>query len=229
MTSLLPIILVVEDESAIRDMIRLALIPAGFHVQDASDVKTAFIKIAEVMPQLILLDWMLPGASGVDFVKQLKRDTLTQQIPIIMLTARAEEENKVRALEIGADDYITKPFSPKELIARIKTVLRRGLLVSPEGEIRIGNLCLNVSTHQLTVDNQVIPLSPLEYKLLHFLMAHPQHVYTRAQLIDAVWGSSHDVDERTVDVHIRRLRHRLTPYKSDHHIKTVHGVGYQIE
>lgn len=221
-------ILVVEDENAIRDMIQFVLAPTGFEVQEASNVKEAELKIAGRIPDLILLDWMLPGISGFDFAIQLKRNPSTQNIPIIMLTAKAEEENKVKGLEIGADDYITKPFSPRELIARIKALLRRGPLVRPDGIIKIHALCLNVDTHILTINSEEISLSPVEYKLLHFFITHPERIYNRTQLLDHVWGGEKDIDERTVDVHVRRLRNRLKPYGYDQCIKTIRGSGYQF-
>ncbi|MCD6039550.1 MAG: phoB [Gammaproteobacteria bacterium] len=223
-----PSLLIIEDEAAIRDMIRFALIPTGFTITEASNVHEAKQKLAEKLPDLILLDWMLPGTSGIDFAKKLKSDVAMCNIPLIMLTARAEEENKIRGLEIGADDYITKPFSPLELIARIKTVLRRGPLVSIEGIIQFHNLSLNINTQILIIENNAINLSPMEYKLLYFFMTHPERTYTREQLLDYVWGRNHYIDERTVDVQIRRLRHRLQPYDCDIYLKTMRGMGYQF-
>lgn len=221
-------ILIIEDENAIRDMICFAMTPAGFTIIEASNVREAEQKLAQKLPDLILLDWMLPGISGIDFAKKLKRDEITQNIPIIMLTARAEEENKVKGLEIGADDYITKPFSPLELIARVKTVLRRGPLISTEGIIQFNSLSLNVNTQVLAINGESIGLSPIEYKLLHFFMTHQERTYSRAQLLDYVWGRDKYIDERTVDVQIRRLRKRLQPHGYDHYLKTMHGTGYQF-
>lgn len=222
------IILVVEDEAAIRDMLQFALTPAGFEIMEAGNVKEAELQIAKRIPDLILLDWMLPGMNGVDFTKQLKRDARTKNIPIIMLTARAEEENKIKGLDVGADDYVTKPFSPRELIARIKTILRRGVLVEPEGMIRLNDLCLNVNTHEVTVKDQQLQLTPAEYKLLHFFMTHQDRVYSREQLLTHVWGGDNYIDERTVDVHVRRVRSRLKPYGYEGYIKTMRGSGYQF-
>lgn len=222
------VILIVEDEAAIRDMLRFVLAPAGFTVAEADTVKQAELRIAELPPDLILLDWMLPGMSGIDFTKQLKRDAQTKHIPIIMLTARAEEESKIKGLEVGADDYVTKPFSPRELIARINTVLRRGLLVEPEGTISFHDLRLNTHTHQVKIKHEILELTPIEYKLLLFFLKHQDRVYSREQLLTRVWGNESDIDERTVDVQIRRLRTRLKPYHYDSYLKTRHGAGYQF-
>jgi len=222
------IILIIEDEPTIRDMVQFALAPAGFTLLQAGDSRTAENCLAQSMPDLILLDWMLPDRSGIAFAKQLKKDKQSQHIPIIMLTAKAEEENKIKALEIGADDYITKPFSPRELIARIKTVLRRGPLVSPDDIVRVQGICLNLATHTLTLNDETIVLSPLEFKLLAFFMRHPERVYTRAQLLDFVWSKNPDVDERTVDVYIRRLRTRLKPFGYGPCIQTIRDSGYQF-
>lgn len=221
-------ILIVEDENAIRDMIRFALASTSFEVIEAQSVSEAERLIADHIPQLILLDWMLPGMSGIDFAKQLKQKSNTKNIPIIMLTAKAEEANKIKGLETGADDYITKPFSPRELIARIKTVLRRGPLVTPEGIIQIKDLFVNVNTHQVTIHSELIELSPIEYKLLYFFVTHQDRVYNREQLLTQVWGGASDIDDRTVDVQIRRLRSRLKSHGYDKCIKTVRGSGYQF-
>lgn len=221
-------LLIIEDEVAIREMIKFALSSHDFTVIEASDAKEATIHISNHIPDLILLDWMLPGISGIDFAKDLKRNAVTRNIPIIIITARAEEENKIKGLETGADDYITKPFSTRELIARIRSVLRRGPLVTPEGMIHFNALCLNTATHQVEINHCSIFLSPIEYKLLYFFMTHQSRVYNRSQLLDHVWGGNHYIDERTVDVHIRRLRTRLKPHGYDQHIKTVRGAGYQF-
>lgn len=221
-------ILVVEDECAIRDMLQFALTPAGFDMMEAENVKAAEQRLAQRIPDLILLDWMLPGMNGIDFAKQLKRNKNTQHIPIIMLTARAEEENKIKGLEIGADDYITKPFSPRELIARMNSVLRRGLLISTDGIIEIKNLRLNVNAHQVHIDDELIEMNPMEYKLLHFFLTHQDRVYSREQLLNHIWGGENFIDERTVDVQIRRLRQRLKPHHYDICIKTIRGSGYQF-
>lgn len=221
-------ILIVEDEIAIRDMIQFALQPAGFTIHAAGDVMHAKHCIANQLPHLILLDWMLPDQSGIEFTKELKRDLKSQNIPIILLTAKAEEENKVKGLEVGADDYITKPFSPRELIARIKTVLRRGPLITPDGFIKVKELLLNTEKRVLSIEDRIIDLTPIEYKLMQFFMMHQERIYTRTQLLDYVWGVQYDIDERTVDVQIRRLRNRLEPYGFDSYIKTIRGSGYQF-
>lgn len=220
-------LLIVEDEVAIRDMLRFSLPTEEFNVLDAENTQQASQLLADYIADLIVLDWMLPGKSGIDFIKWLKQQELLKHIPIIMLTARAEEDNKVRGLMAGADDYITKPFSVNELIARIKTVLRRGAVtVSPDNEIRAGKLVLNTAKHQVSIEDQPIELTPLEYKICHFLMTHPDKVYSRDQLISHVWGGNIYIDDRTVDVHVKRMRAKLQPYKQQHLIKTVRGVGY---
>ncbi len=221
-------ILIVEDEITIRDMLRFALEPAGFEIMEAGSAKEAEQQIAKSIPHLILLDWMLPGLSGVDFASKLKNKLATQNIPIIMLTAKAEESNKIKGLETGADDYITKPFSPRELIARVKTVLRRGPLVSPDDLIKIHDLQLNVQSQQLIINNTIIELTPVEYRLLHFFITHPNRVYNREQLLNHVWGGDKYIDERTVDVQIRRLRNRLKPHGYHVYIKTMRSSGYQF-
>ncbi len=220
-------ILVIEDETAIRDMIRFALQPTGFHIMEAGDATEAEHRLAERIPDIILQDWMLPGMSGIDFVSQLRKRPLTRHIPIIMLTARAEENNRVRGLEAGADDYITKPFSPRELIARIHSILRRGPLATPDGVLRIHPLALNPQTHTVTLADTPLTLTPIEYKLLHFFMKNKGRVFSRAYLLDHVWGSGHFIDERTVDVHIKRLRARLKTAELDKLIQTVRGSGYR--
>lgn len=221
-------ILVIEDETPIRDMIRLALELAGFDVSEAENVIKAEALMAERIPDLILLDWMLPGLSGIEFAKRLKQRKDVNDIPIIILTAKAEEENKIKGFEVGADDYVTKPFSTRELIARIKTVLRRGPLVNTEGQIKIDELCLNTLTQEVTIKGKSVTLSPLEYRLLHFLMSHPNRIYSRDQLLTRVWGGDSYVDERTVDVQIRRLRKALNQYSDIELIETVRGAGYKL-
>lgn len=221
-------ILVVEDESAIRDMIRFALPSSEFIMLEAENVSEAVRQLTERTPNLIILDWMLPGKSGIDFIKWLKQKPLVSEIPVIMLTARAEEENKIKGLEIGADDYITKPFSPGELIARIKTILRRGSLITPTGIIHVKALSLDVNTHQVMIGDAVLALTSVEYRLLHFFLTHQNRVYTRDQLITHIWGNSTYIDERTVDVQVRRLRNCLKPYSYHVCIETVRGAGYRF-
>ena len=220
-------LLIIEDETAIRDMIHFSL-PNEFESIDAEDVNKAMRRLSDRFPQLILLDWMLPGKNGIEFIKWIKQKEDLQDIPIIMLTSKAEEENKIKGLMIGADDYITKPFSPDELIARIRVVLRRGLLVSPSHEIKCGNIIMNTAKHIVTVQNETVALSPTEYKTLYFFMEHPDKTYTRDQLITYIWGGNEYIDDRTVDVQIRRLRNKLKKYNHHHLIKTIRGAGYQF-
>ncbi|MDY0272727.1 MAG: phosphate regulon transcriptional regulator PhoB [Advenella sp.] len=221
-------ILVVEDEPAIQELISVNLSFAGHKVLRALDAEQAKILINAELPDLILLDWMLPGASGLSMARGLRADERTKDIPIIMLTAKSAEEDKVEGLESGADDYITKPFSPKELMARIKAVLRRRAPQLTDDEIEIAGLKLDPVSHRITGNNNNLPLGPTEFRLLHFFMTHPERVFTRSQLLDQVWGDHVFLEERTVDVHIRRLRKALEP--SGHHglIETVRGSGYRF-
>lgn len=221
-----PNILIVEDEAPIREMLHLALNKADFVVIEAADVHQAKILIFNHLPDLILLDWMLPGVSGIEFASQLKKDPKTQEIPIIMLTARGEEGDKIRGLEVGADDYVTKPFSPRELIARIKAVLRR---VSTSSEqLLVKELQLYPAEHRVMIGEKEVQMGPTEFRLLHFFMQHPERVYSRNQVLDQVWGGNVYIEERTVDVHIRRLRKALASYGYDHLVQTVRGVGYRF-
>ncbi|GAA4409755.1 DNA-binding response regulator [Advenella faeciporci] len=221
-------ILVVEDEPAIQELISVNLSFAGHKVLRALDAEQAKILINAELPDLILLDWMLPGASGLSMARSLRADERTKDIPIIMLTAKSAEEDKVEGLESGADDYITKPFSPKELMARIKAVLRRRAPQLTDDEIEIAGLKLDPVSHRITGNGSNLPLGPTEFRLLHFFMTHPERVFTRSQLLDQVWGDHVFLEERTVDVHIRRLRKALEP--SEHHglIETVRGSGYRF-
>lgn len=220
-------ILVVEDERSIRDMLAFNLSRAGFAVDRAADGREARAAIADGYPDVVLMDWMLPDVSGLELTRQLKRDPETREIPIIMVTARAEEDDRVTGLDGGADDYIVKPFSPRELVARIKAALRRTTAGEDE-VIRFGDLKLDMASHEVTVSKAEIPLGPTEYRLLEFFMRHPDRVYSRAQLLDRVWGGNVYVEERTVDVHIRRLRKALSAYAYDRMIRTVRGSGYRF-
>ena len=221
-------ILLVEDEPAIQELISANLMRAGHHVLRAGDAETAQRIVREALPDLILLDWMLPGMSGVEFARRLRNEERTRAIPLIMLTARGEEQDKVMGLESGADDYITKPFSPRELVARIKAVLRRRAPETTEDTVSAGDLCLDPATHRLTAGGKPVTLGPTEFRLLHFLMTHPERVHSRAQLLDQVWGDHVFVEERTVDVHIRRLRCALEPSFHDGLVQTVRGSGYRF-
>ena len=221
-------ILLVEDEPAIQELIAANLTRAGHHVLRAGDAETGQRIVRDALPDLILLDWMLPGMSGVEFAKRLRSEERTRSIPLIMLTARGEERDKVAGLEAGADDYVTKPFSPRELVARIKAVLRRRAPETTEDAVEIGGLRLDPATHRLTADGKPVNLGPTEFRLLHFLMTHPERVHSRAQLLDQVWGDHVFVEERTVDVHIRRLRSALEPSNHDGLVQTVRGSGYRL-
>jgi two-component system phosphate regulon response regulator PhoB len=221
-------ILLVEDEPAIQELIAANLTRAGHHVLRAGDAETGQRIVRDALPDLILLDWMLPGMSGVEFAKRLRSEERTRSIPLIMLTARGEEQDKVAGLEAGADDYVTKPFSPRELVARIKAVLRRRAPETTEDAVEIGGLRLDPATHRLAANGNPVNLGPTEFRLLHFLMTHPERVQSRAQLLDQVWGDHVFVEERTVDVHIRRLRSALEPSKHDGLVQTVRGSGYRF-
>ena len=220
-------ILVVEDERSIRDMIAFNLGRAGYSVERAADGREARASIADGFPDVVLMDWMLPDISGLELTRQLKRDPDTKEIPIIMVTARAEEDDRVTGLDGGADDYIVKPFSPRELLARIRAALRRSTQAEDE-VVRFGSLALDSASHEVKVGDIEIALGPTEYRLLEFFMLHPDRVYSRAQLLDRVWGGNVYVEERTVDVHIRRLRKALTPSGHDKMIRTVRGSGYRF-
>ncbi|HLU18834.1 MAG TPA: phosphate regulon transcriptional regulator PhoB [Pusillimonas sp.] len=221
-------ILVIEDEPAIQELISVNLSYAGHKVLRAFDAEQAQTLIRAELPDLILLDWMLPGASGITLAKKLRSDDRTRQVPIIMLTAKGSEHDKIEGLEAGADDYITKPFSPKELMARIKAVLRRRAPQLTDDIVKIGTLSLDPATHRVTGDGVTLTIGPTEFRLLHFFMTHTERVFSRAQLLDQVWGDHVFVEERTVDVHIRRLRKALEPTGHDSHIETVRGAGYRF-
>ena len=221
-------VLVIEDEDAIRDMIVFNLRRAGFDTREAADSGAARRAIADRVPDLVLLDWMLPDVSGLELARALKRDAQTRDIPIIMLTARTDEDDKVRGLDSGADDYITKPFSSRELIARINAVLRRAHPEGDEERLEAGRLVLNVTSHRVTAGGEEVSLGPTEFRLLRFLMARPERVFSRSQLLDRVWGGNVYVEERTVDVHIRRLRKALEPSGTDGYVQTVRGAGYRF-
>ncbi len=221
-------ILMVEDEAAIRDMVSFTITQAGYQVLEAESVADARVAIADSLPDLILLDWMLPGVSGIEYARTLKKDEMTKHIPIIMLTARGDEFDKIRGFEAGADDYITKPFSVKELQARIKAVLRRSVPALDEEIIDVEGLQLDMSSHRVTANGRSLEMGPTEFRMLHFFMSHLERVFSRGQLLDRVWGGNVYIDERTVDVHIRRLRKALEPEKYDRYVQTVRGAGYRF-
>jgi two-component system phosphate regulon response regulator PhoB len=221
-------ILVIEDEPAIAELVAVNLSFAGHKVLRAADSIQADTLIRAELPDLILLDWMLPGMSGVNYAKKLRTDERTRDVPIIMLTARSQEGDKVEGLESGADDYMTKPFSPRELIARIKAVIRRRAPQLTDDTVEIAGLRLDPQTHRVSGGGQALELGPTEFRLLHFFMTHPERVHSRSQLLDHVWGDHVFVEERTVDVHIRRLRQALTPTGHDRHVETVRGSGYRF-
>lgn len=221
-------ILIVEDEPAIQELLALNIIQAGHQPIRALTVEQAQLIMQDTIPDLILLDWMLPGMSGIEFARKLKADEVSKSIPIIMLTARGEEADKIRGLEVGADDYVTKPFSPRELNARIKAVLRRRAPQMTEDPIEAGGLRLDPTTHRVTANNKTIDLGPTEFKLLHYFMSNAERVHSRSQLLDRVWGDKVFVEDRTVDVHIRRLRFALEASGHENLIQTVRGAGYRF-
>jgi two-component system phosphate regulon response regulator PhoB len=223
-------ILIVDDEPGIRQMLGLTLTSEGYEYTEASNVEQASAALKEGQPDLILLDWMLPGLSGVDFARRLKLDPNTQSIPIIMLTAKGEENDKIRGLDVGADDYMTKPFSTRELLARVRAVIRRaGGGKANDGDIvSLGGITLDAQTQRASISGKTLELSPTEFKLLQYFVSNPERVFSRTQLLDNVWGDQVYIEERTVDVHIRRLRKLLSPQGMDKYIQTVRTVGYRF-
>ena len=220
-------VLIVDDEAAIREMISVALQMAGYRCLEADNAQNAHAIVVDHQPDIILLDWMMPDISGIELARRLKRETAYADIPIIMLTARSEEDNKIQGLEAGADDYITKPFSPRELIARLKAVLRRTATAGIDEPIEIEGLRLDPGSHRVSSGDTELEFGPTEFRLLQFFMTHPERAYTRSQLLDHVWGGNVYVEERTVDVHIRRLRLALGT-KHEHLVQTVRGTGYRF-
>ena len=226
-------ILIVEDEPSIAELIAINLSHAGYEVEKALQADIAFNMMKNQLPNLIILDWMLPGKSGVQFAKELRANERTKALPILMLTAKSEESDKVLGLDSGADDYVTKPFSPKELVARVRAILRRQSPIENTGPLKIGSLKLDPSSHRVLAewpgsDPKPIALGPTEFRLLQYFMANPERVHSRASLLDKVWGNEVYIEERTVDVHIKRLRAALAPYNCDRFIETVRGSGYRI-
>jgi two-component system phosphate regulon response regulator PhoB len=221
-------ILIVEDEPAVREMISFVLKQSGYEPVEAEDAVQAQRAVMEQPPDLILMDWMLPGTSGMELTREMKKSPATRDIPVILLTARGEEDDKIRGLECGADDYITKPFSPRELAARIKVILRRVAPHTTQEIVQAGTLRLDPASHRVSKDDEMIDLGPTEFRLLHFFMTHQEKVYSRSRLLDWVWGTNVYIEERTVDVHIRRLRKALEPHQVDGMIQTVRGAGYRF-
>jgi two-component system phosphate regulon response regulator PhoB len=225
---MLPAVLVVEDEPAIQELLRVNLEDAGFAVRTVADAEAALGEIRRALPELVLLDWMLPGQSGLALARSLRAEARTRTLPIIMVTARGDEADRVAGLEAWVDDYVTKPFSPRELKARIKAVLRRRAPEAAQDTLAVGSLKLDPATHRVSFDGAPVQLGPTEFRLLKFLMARPERVHSRAQLLDQVWGDHVYIEERTVDVHIRRLRLALAPFSCAHMIETVRGGGYRL-
>jgi two-component system, OmpR family, phosphate regulon response regulator PhoB len=225
---MMPNILVVEDEPAILELLKVHLVDAGYDVRAAPDAETAQAELKASLPDLVLLDWMLPGQSGLAFAKQLRADARTRELPVIMVTARSDEADRVAGLEAWVDDYVTKPFSPRELKARIKSVLRRRAPEAAQETLVAGGLKLDPVTHRVTADGQAVAIGPTEFRLLRFLLARPERVHSRAQLLDQVWGDHVYIEERTVDVHVRRLRLALEPFGLSDLIETVRGSGYRL-
>jgi two-component system phosphate regulon response regulator PhoB len=221
-------VLIVDDEAAIRDMLCIALEAADFNVLDAENAQQAHAAIIDKQPDLVLLDWMMPGTTGLELLRRLKRDDLTAKIPVIMLTAKAEEDSKISGLDAGADDFIPKPFSPRELISRVKAVLRRVGREELQDPISIGQLVFDPVGHRVSIADQAINLGPTEYRLLQFFLTHQERVYSRDQILDYVWGGNVYLDERTVDVHIRRLRKAISVAGHENYVQTVRGAGYRF-
>ena len=224
-----PTILVVEDEAALLALLRYNLERQGFHVEEATDGQEALLRIAEAKPDLVLLDWMLPAMSGIEVCRQIRRRPATRDLPVIMVTARTEDQDAVRALDTGADDYIAKPFAVEALLARIRALLRRSSNVSAKGSISYLDLSMDQDAHRVTRNGRALHLGPTEYRLLEFFMSHPRRVFTREQLLDAVWGRDIHVELRTVDVHIRRLRKAINGDTETDLIRTVRSAGYALD
>ncbi|HBK43705.1 MULTISPECIES: phosphate regulon transcriptional regulator PhoB [unclassified Polynucleobacter] len=226
-------ILIVEDEPSIAELIAINLSHAGYEVQKALQTEVAASLMREELPSLLILDWMLPGKSGVQFARELRANERTRSLPILMLTAKSEENDKVLGLDSGADDYVTKPFSPKELVARVKALLRRQIPLEGDGPLAVGPLRLDPVSHRVSAvwpnsDPQTLSLGPTEFRLLQFMMTNPERVHSRENLLDKVWGNEVYIEERTVDVHIKRLRAALSPADCDRYIETVRGSGYRV-
>lgn len=225
-----PTVLVVDDETAIRDMLRMALEIADFHCIEADNIHDGYTLVVDERPDIVLLDWMLPGGSGIELLRRIKRGDTTRDLPVIMLTAKTAEDNVIQGLDVGADDYITKPFAPRELIARVRALLRRSVGASANERMQTGDLVLEGGSQRVLLAEEPLAMGPTEFKLLQFFMSHPERAYTRSQLLDQVWGANVYVEERTIDVHIRRLRKALQSPRADYSnlIQTVRGTGYRF-
>ena len=223
-------VLIVDDELAIRDMLRMALEMADFRCIEADNIRDAHCLVVDERPDIVLLDWMLPGGTGIELLRRLKRDATTRDLPVIMLTAKTAEDNVIQGLDVGADDYVTKPFSPRSLIARVNALLRRAGAAGLEERLQVGDLMLDNDSRRVYIDGETLTMGPTEFKLLFFFMSHPERAYSRGQLLDQVWGSNVYVEERTVDVHIRRLRKALQTESLNcaNLIQTVRGTGFRF-
>ena len=221
-------VLIVDDEAAIREMVSLALETAKFNVLEASDSQEGRAIIIDSQPDVVLLDWMMPGTTGLELLRRLRRDPLTEKIPVILLTAKISEDSKITGLDSGADDFISKPFSPKELVSRIRAVIRRSKVTEPSEPIKVGEMLFDPESHRVSICDEPVEIGPTEYRMLQFFLTHQERVYTRDQILDHVWGPNIYLDERTVDVHIRRLRKAISVAGHEKYVQTVRGAGYRF-
>ena len=221
-------VLIVDDEAAIREMVSLALETAKFNVLEASDSQEGHAIIIDSQPDVVLLDWMMPGTTGLELLRRLRRDPLTEKIPVILLTAKTSEDSKITGLDSGADDFISKPFSPKELVSRIRAVIRRSTVTEPSEPIKVGEMLFDPESHRVSICDEPVDIGPTEYRMLQFFLTHQERVYSRDQILDHVWGPNVYLDERTVDVHIRRLRKAISVAGHEKYVQTVRGAGYRF-
>lgn len=221
-------VLIVDDEAAIREMVSLALETAKFNVLEASDSQEGRAIIIDSQPDVVLLDWMMPGTTGLELLRRLRRDPLTEKIPVILLTAKTSEDSKITGLDSGADDFISKPFSPKELVSRIRAVIRRATVTEPSEPIKVGEMLFDPESHRVSICDEPVEIGPTEYRMLQFFLTHQERVYSRDQILDHVWGPNVYLDERTVDVHIRRLRKAISVAGHEKYVQTVRGAGYRF-
>ena len=228
-TSNKPLVLIVEDEAALMTMLRYNLEKQGFRVEEAGDGEEALTRINELKPDMVLLDWMLPHLSGIEVCRQLRRRPATRELPVIMITARSEDQDAVRGLNTGADDYVTKPFSTEALVARMRALMRRSNTVPAKGELRFHDIVLDLAAHRISRNGRPLHLGPTEYRLMEFLMQRPRRVFSREELLDAIWGPSIHVEPRTVDVHIRRLRKAINAPDELDVVRTVRAAGYALD